>query len=189
MWVSVHPILKLSHCTKMQSFIWDHIWTDLNENGALETQKCWWVKSTHTMVFRSTKELSLLRLIDQKSSVWLGLKVPCSMPNISLVLLFLNVFGKLSALPLTPFLQTQLLDKVLVLEGKDNQVHHYLCLQKCMCGSIPSVCLSPCLSEPFFPNFIHSSIFKGLQWCAIEFLHLLHKSYWNDVTLTEHNLF
>ena len=29
----------------------------------------------------------------------------------------------------------------------------------------------------------------GIQWCAIEFLHLLHKPYVNEVTLTEHNLY
>ena len=30
---------------------------------------------------------------------------------------------------------------------------------------------------------------KKLQWCVIEFLHLLHKPYVNEVTLTEHNLY
>ena len=28
-----------------------------------------------------------------------------------------------------------------------------------------------------------------VQWCVIEFLHLLHKPYVNEVTLTEHNLY
>ena len=28
-----------------------------------------------------------------------------------------------------------------------------------------------------------------LQWCAIEFLRLLHKPYVNEVTLIEHNLY
>ena len=49
----------------MQSFIWDHVWTDLGENGALEAQKSWWVDSTP------------LRFLDRpKSSVWLGLIKP-----------------------------------------------------------------------------------------------------------------
>ena len=48
----------------MPSFIWDHVWTGLSENGALEAQKLLWVDSTPS------------RFLDwPKSPVWLGLNV------------------------------------------------------------------------------------------------------------------